>query len=168
MSRSLRRRLAAQTANGTLKRIRAVSRDKYTDYFTKYGVLFRNLTSLSRPAAARSITFGVLFSSGVEYRPFLRRREHPPPQRTVSVTPAARPPQPNEGMKLAESGENTAKGRKAPKQPPHGGPRARPRPASSARTAHYRDAPPRRSIKFALTDRYLYVNVAPRPRSCGS
>ena len=167
MSRSLRRRLAAQTANGTLKSIRAVSRDKYTDYFTKYGVLFRNLTSLSRPAAARSITLGVLFSSGVEYRPFLRRREHPPP-RTVSVTPAARPPQPNEGMKLAESGENTAKGRKAPKQPPHGGPRARPRPAFSARTAHYRVAPPRRSIKFALTDRYLYVNVAPRPRSCGS
>lgn len=166
MSRSLRRRLAAQTANGTLKRIRAVSRDKYTDYFTKYGVLFRNLTSLSRPAAAHSITLGVLFSSGVEYRPFLRRRA--PPQRTVSVTPAARPPQPNEGMKLAESGENTAKGRKAPKQPPHGWPRARPRPASSARTAHYRVAPPRRSIKFALTDRYIYVNVVPRPRSCGS
>lgn len=167
MSRSLRRRLAAQTANGTLKRIRAVSRDKYTDYFTKYGVLFRNLTSLSRPAAARSITLGVLFSSGVEYRPFLRRREQTPSAHSIRNS-RVRPPQPNEGMKLAESGENTAKGRKAPKQPPYGGPRARPRPASSARTAHYRVAPPRRSIKFALTDRYIYVNVAPRPRSCGS
>lgn len=167
MSRSLRRRLAAQTANGTLKRIRAVSRDKYTDYFTKYSVLFRNLTSLSRPAAARSITFGVLFCSAGWYRHFLRRREQIPSTHSIRNS-RVRPPQPNEGMKLAESGENTAKGRKAPKQPPHGGPRARPRPASSARTAHYRAAPPRRNIKFALTDRYLYVNVAPRPRSCGS
>ena len=63
MSRSLRRRLAAQTANGTLKRIRAVSRDKYTDYFTKYGVFVSklNLFVTSRRRAQYYVRSIILF-----------------------------------------------------------------------------------------------------------